>query len=490
MPEAQPTSIGAAVRLNEDSPVGAAARLQPPDRLESCAVLHSAALVIGAAWAFGGNTDWARLALSAWGSLGVLLGIRAWLATRRSAIPVPLHWLWPLAAFDLLVLVSLFNPSYRAVQNGAQTVFVESVARWSALPSSARPDISFNALWFFNVAYLSGFNLVLAVRHRRSLRLLLAVLTGNALVLAVFGTFQKLIGAKGLYFGLQRSPQPFFFGPFIYHNHWGAFTLLMIALGLALVFHFAARRSSRDFWHSPALAVLVCVLLLATTVPLSTSRSSTALVLVLLLTAGAYGLGGMIRRRRRFGESIVPPVALVAATAVAATAFIYVLARPIIAVRLENTHEQLQAMRAHGEYLPRQVLYRDTWNLARDRLWFGWGMGSYPTAFYTRNTQYYSSDGPNRVFEDAHSDWLQSVAEVGIVGTTLLGLCALVPLSALRRSGVGAITAFPLAGCGLIVLYALLEFPFGNRAVVCAFWLCFFVALQYARLNRRYVRAV
>jgi hypothetical protein len=52
------------------------------------------------------------------------------------------------------------------------------------------------------------------------------VLAGNAVLLAVFGTFQKLAGAKGLWFGLVASPQPRFFSTFVYHNHWGSFILL------------------------------------------------------------------------------------------------------------------------------------------------------------------------------------------------------------------------------------------------------------------------
>ena len=141
--------------------------------------------------------------------------------------------------------------------------------------------------------------------------------------------------------------------------------------------------------------------------------------------------------------------------------------------------------------LQRQILYRDTWNMARTKPWFGWGMGAYPTAFYHRNTQHDSMDGPVRLFHDAHSDWLQSVSEVGVVGTALLLLCAAVPLlSARRKVRISPLVACLFAGCSLVVLYAALEFPFGNRAVVIAFWLCFFAAVRYARLDASFERHV
>jgi hypothetical protein len=40
-----------------------------------------------------------------------------------------------------------------------------------------------------------------------------------------------------------------------------------------------------------------------------------------------------------------------------------------------------------------------------------------------------------------------------------------------------------LAGCGLLAIYAVVEFPFANPAVMEAFWLCFFTALRYRKLT-------
>jgi len=40
-----------------------------------------------------------------------------------------------------------------------------------------------------------------------------------------------------------------------------------------------------------------------------------------------------------------------------------------------------------------------------------------------------------------------------------------------------------LSGCGLIALYAWIEFPFANPAVMITFWLCFFTAIRYHQLT-------
>ena len=84
----------------------------------------------------------------------------------------------------------------------------------------------------------------------------------------------------------------------------------------------------------------------------------------------------------------------------------------------------------------------------------------------------------------SHSDWLQAPAELGVARTALVLLLGAVPLAALRRTGpTGALPGCLLAGCGLIALYAWVEFPFANPAVMLTFWLCFFTAIRYAQLD-------
>lgn len=476
------------------SPSAPPSEIQPSDRrsfhgvLESLALAHAATLVILVSWAVGGGANWARTAVSAWGSFGVLITVASFASQGAHAHRLwqPLFWLWPLALLDAYVIVSVLNPSYREVLDGAASFYARdaSLPRWPLLPSTARPDLSLDALWFFNVAYLSGFNLPLLVRRRRSLRLLLIAIVTNGVLLAIFGTVQKLMGAKGLYFGLLPTVQPFFFSTFVYHNHWGAFTLLVTATTIGLVYHYARHRHYRDFWHSPAPLGLVCIVFLAATIPLSTSRSCTLLVLLLICSAALHGLIRLVRERRTRGRSVGLSVAGVLVGLGLAVGFSYSLSQEIVQVRLTQTREQLTKMNADRQYLPRAVLYRDTWRLTREKVWLGWGMASYPTAFYHYNTQHFSSNGPNRLFHDAHSDWLQSVAEVGLLGTALLLLCAGVPLYGSRRAlRASPLVIYLLSGGALLVLYATLEFPFGNRAVVIAFWVCFFSALGYARLK-------
>ncbi|MBC7368877.1 MAG: O-antigen ligase family protein [Undibacterium sp.] len=465
------------------------ARVPPYQRplrpLEWAVLLHVGGMLTFATWGFGSGAEWVRTGLAWWGGLGILLILTfvQGKENRAGAGLRPLRWLWPLVAFNLLTLAACLSPTFRTMHAGSEVMLVKiEMPAWR--PSSALPAVAVYELWLFNALYLSAFNVALVIRQRRALRGLLVFAGINALALAVFGTLQKLAHAPGLFFGLVPSPQKFFFSSFVYHNHWGSFAVLMAAASLGLAWHYARRREDRDFLHSPACTWLVCVLAVAATVPLSGSRACSLLMLILLGGALLHTLVRMIRHRQRLRESIALPLAGALAAVVLAAGAIWFVARDSIELRVAKTKEQVSTMRAQGTVGTRAVLYRDTWAMARDKLWFGWGTGSYPHVFLLYNTIKPNSDRIPIYYADAHSDWLQSVAEHGLVGTALLGLCALVPLAGLRPRHFGSpFAAYLLAGCALILLYAWVEFPFGNAAVVLSWWLVFFCAVRYARLE-------
>jgi len=453
---------------------------------ETAAVLHVGVFFALATWGFGGNAEWVRPILTGWGCLGAIL-TAAVLMTRETRTRVSvrrLGWLAPLALFNLLVLVSCLTPGLRMMEIGGNAFYAPvDLSSWR--PSAALPAKACSALALFDVIYISCFNLALIVHRRRTLRALLVFAGSNALVLAIFGTLQKLTHAEGLYFGLVKSPQPYFFASFIYHNHWGAFAVLMTATCLGLVWYSGLRgRSPRGLLYTPAFGGLVAVLFIAATTPLSTSRSCTVLTLLLLAGAFVHWLTHLVRRRRQFNESMAAPLTSVLAAGVVAAAGIWFLASETIRIRIAKTEEQVADIRASGS-VGRWILYRDTWRMAEDRIWFGWGMASYPKVF-----EFYNSQSPGPVdhlpvtYRDAHNDWFQSVAEHGIFGTALLVLCGLVPLMGLiERPPRSPLPAYLLGGCGLVLLYAILEFPFGNIAVVLTWWMCFFSAVRYSQLQ-------
>jgi O-antigen ligase len=163
----------------------------------------------------------------------------------------------------------------------------------------------------------------------------------------------------------------------------------------------------------------------------------------------------------------------------------YLLGEPMIRERWEETRTQVAEARTNREADFRVQLYADTWRMAKERWLWGWGLGSYPVVFQDFNTQRASQvDRLPKFFHDAHSDWLQALAEKGFAGTVLIGLSGLLPLWVHRRSLSNSPVTWYGVGCGgLLLAYAWVEFPFGNAAVVCAFWTVLFTACIYGRID-------
>lgn len=453
----------------------------PYARHEVAVVVHVASTIVLAGWCFGGQAPWVRDLLTIWSlgggglCLGMIMQARK-LARRRPFAP----WLlatWPIHAYTAVTLAGVLNPSFQRAVMWGEAVLVElAPAAW--WPSAARPDLVPADLGLFLGLVLTASNVWFGIERRGALRLLAGLLAANAVVLAIYGTFDRLLG-NTLIYGLVESPNPFRFGPFIYHNHWGAFALLGLGFTLGLAFHAATRHGGGTFLRSPGLAATVAAVALAVTLPLAGSRSSTALALVLGVIAirqalrHAWGAGG---ERRLATIATTGVAAALAALAIGA------LARPVFAPRLEQTREQLQTLR-QGDWAAvddRPALYRDTLRMFADRPFFGWGLESFGSVFRA----YRGSDIVGARYEHAHSDWLQSLAESGLVGTALLVWFV---LRFVRRTGWRsrpALSVWTLGGAALVLFYAAVEFPFANPAVQAMWWTALFVGLRYARLDR------
>jgi hypothetical protein len=459
-------------------------RHRAPDFSEIAVAVHISILVVGVSWAFGGNADWVRTPISIWGSLGTSLSV-AVLASRRArdrVLPGTFRWAWPIIVLNGLVALSCLTPGFQDVTFRNEALFMPLHVSWF-VPSTVRAGLSLRALWLFDGLYFSCLNLALAVRSRHVIRLVFATVVGNALLLSVFGIVQKLAGSTGIFFGLVRSPQDFFFSSFVYDNHWGAFVILMLGACVGLALRTIEGAQGAGFFRGPAAMGLVAAGLLATSVPLSGSRACTLLVMLLLAVALFRGIPRIARVLRHSG---VPTGAALSGTVLAAAIAIggfWMTAGDAITARAVKTREQAVAIWADGGLGSRGVLYRDTWRMACDRLLFGWGMGSYPTVFPFYNSIKANRDGIPQIYHDAHSDWLQSLSELGLAGTALIGAAVALPSMAIGRRKVSQLPLFLLCGCVLVALYSLIEFPFGNVAVVLAWWLCLFGAVQYVRLT-------
>ena len=457
----------------------------PLSWIEKAVLIHTSAMFLGASWIFGGNIEWMRPVLSIWGTLGAVLtlfaftqpGFRGQSARRKAG------WLLPLALFSLLVLSSLMNLSFRPIIAGGELSYIKTSVPHPYLPSTISAPLSLDSWWLGAGIYLSAFNLACALHSRAALRAVFILIAVNTLVLSLFGTIQALSSA-GFYFGASQSPNPRFFATFIYYNHWGAFMMLGLGTAVGLLFYLMRRYQGKSLAHSPFGVALLGVLLIATTAPVSASRANTLISAFILMIALVHSLVLIAKSRRRQGRSPWPALSAILLLAILSTSAAGWLSYQSLSERVAETksvidHEQ-------SVFGGRAELYRDTWLLAREKPVFGWGLNTYAIGFQQIRPYSYInySNGNERYYATAHNDWLQSVAETGFVGTTLLVLMGLVPLLSLKkRQWTHPLTAYPLLGCLLVVLYAAFEFPFGNAAFLVTFWILLFATVRYAQLS-------
>jgi O-antigen ligase len=454
--------------------------------LERAVAAHVVLFIVGVSWAFGGNADWVRVPISAWGTLGIVLAlvIVARQLAQGRGLPAAAKGAWPVVLLNAVVAASCLTPGFRSfVLNGETLLSPVHVAWWR--PSTAVSSKSLGALWLFDGIFLSCLNIALVVRSRRLLRLMVAMAVGNAVVLAAFGVAQKVMRAPGIYFGSVHSPNAAFFSSFVYDNHWGSFMLLMNGACIGLVLRYANGIRGWGFLHGPALTGIACACLLAASVPLSGSRACTLLIVVQCGFAVFHGFRLVLGGLHLSGMSTARAYAWIGLGAVVAAAGIWMVVGDAVQSRAETTRRQVLEIWASGDGISRKALYKDTLTMARQRPLFGWGMGTFPSVFPVFNTEVRPTEDLPIVYHDAHSDWLQSLAEIGLAGTLLVAAAAALPAWQLARSRVSPFQRFLVSGCLLTVAYALVEFPFGNVAVVLSWWFCLFVAFQYMRLSQR-----
>ncbi len=304
----------------------------------------------------------------------------------------------------------------------------------------------------------------------RQFRALLWIFAGTAAVLAVAGIPFKFSG-QTLILGKWPAPEWYFYSTFLYHNHWCAYALF--ALGaVAALFAESSRLATRGL-----LAIMGTVLVASA--PLSVSRLGTiamALFVLAIIVVVVMGAREPFQKRFKAWPAVVACILVgIFATAGAALHF----SQNQNAPGGQRTWTRLLHSNPFGI---RQSLAEDTLLMFRDKPWFGCGLGAFGGAFrfYQREeTRVVYNNGRITLYDHPHNDWLEMLAELGLVGTFL----ALAPgLAWLKLAAPFSIRSqrdkWIIGGCVALFLFALGDDVFLNRAVVGSFAVFFPLALR------------
>jgi O-antigen ligase len=436
--------------------------------LPIAASLHALSLIVFLSWRFGGMEPFSRV-VAGWALLiAPALTIAGWrvadpsLRRRFAFIAVPLIGL------AVIVAVSAANPYMRMLtSDGEPTALVER-AYLKLLPAAAWPAPAIRDFLFNAGLVLVGLNLFLSRPTRGQQRFLLSAIAVNAAALAAVGTIFKLTHAKQI-LGTYPSPNENFFATFFYYNHWGGFAILGAAAAAAIAFYYRQAEGG-DWLHTPGPFFGVLTIILLVSLPVAGGRASILAGLFL-----AVGLGyRLIPRRRDGSHRLAASLAAFGVVAVLSVGALW-LARDRLASLWHKTSEQVGYAQSGRLADARAAIYRETWDLFLQRPIYGWGWRGFRHAIYPRIQKFdfrmQNEQKQNTIVLDAHNDWLQILAELGLVGVVVIvatfrGIARV----ASPQRWVLSPSFELILGFVSLSLLACLDFPFACPAVVVTAW--------------------
>jgi len=463
--------------------------------LEKTLLVVVSAQLVFLPWALGGMRAWSQfvsLGFSAtafvaaliprnyYESAGKLTPLRAY--PSRRLLRFPLFWLG--LAFLSYVLTQALNPAWiyetdgkgwwlRRIEDvawlpsGMITPFSQS-SPWRSLLIDASVWLTVSALW-------TGFT------RRRTFQLLFTVLAANAFLLSGVGLFQRLAG-NGKILGFIDAPASYFVATFIYKNHAAAYLNLLLALTAGLTYWSFVRGQRRLERSNPAGIFAFFATAISVAVLFSYSRGGTILLVVFLVSALAVFALHQLRMPAEQRSYFASGMILLLLVSFVGLGF--------YSMRLDEVGTRMQALFHEDRSLSitgRERMHQATWEMAQDNLAYGWGAGGFRFYFPVYQSRYPEIYANGALFwEHAHSDYLETLAEVGLVGSGLIVLMLGYAGWQLSRRNFWRNPLVLLGSLGLLMTlaHAWFDFPFQNPAILTTWCVLLVSFIRWAELEQ------
>lgn len=250
-------------------------------------------------------------------------------------------------------------------------------------------------------------NFLSGSRRLRSLTKFLIIYGGS---MGIFGLVQYFSGSNEIYWFRQRGLNPF--GPFFNRDHFAGYMELFVALPVALVVTRAARGELR-------LICGVAAMFMGIAAVFTLSRGGMISILAELVFLAAMSFRhyraakkGAEPGRARIAANIAAVVIILAAIV---AGVIWLGAEPVINRIATGAADNSDLSKAQSFDSHRGVIWEDTWTMIRHNPWLGVGLGAYETAY----PNYARENGTEGITAEAHNDYLQILADAGIVGAAV-----------------------------------------------------------------------
>lgn len=431
-------------------------------------------------WALGTTRWWAQVVSLALAVAGFVVALQPrfhsggsdaerpvrlvpWVKLRR----FPIFWIG--LAVLALIAVQGFNPAYRFVQESwIMRVYPTPHISWLPAGVSA-PFTRFNPWrdWIIGAsAWMTTCSVWVGLVRRRSLRILLGILSCNGIALGLLGAYQHLTGNYRTPSLLSEIADFNLSSSLIYKNHAGAYYALIAFVTIALATWYFDHGSRRLVKSTPAGVLGLAALFLAGSVLFTLSKGASLILAFSLLLNAAWFL---IRRRVLPATDATNPMA----TGIVIAVFSLFSLNAIRYVDFSRVYSRFDDMAEKGmmgdSIRGRLLVHQADTDMLRDHWLLGVGAGDFRYLFpqYLRNYPDIYQNG--RLYWDhAHGDWWEVPIELGVIGDLLLLGAGGWWISWFIRHRVAwnAFSVPLLLGCLQTVIHAGFDFPFQCPAIL------------------------
>jgi O-antigen ligase len=338
-----------------------------------------------AALAHGAVEPWSMALLKLLAAILVLLwGLRS-ILDRRWVLIIP-SATWPLFCFLLLGLVQSISFTDKNGQLHSLSHDVE------ATRSTVAILVAIQVMFLLCVNFFA---------NRERLRAMAGFLTFFGFALSVFALLQHFTW-NGKFYWLRPALSPVGspFGPFANHNHFAGFMELLIGIPLALIIANAIRREERIFYGFLASVMGITILF-------SLSRGGMFSLLMELVFLAVFS-----RQLRQAGKTGSPSTFWrgIAVLLIIVTIFIgtLLIGADLVVNRVTgDTQDTLSTSRVW--------VWKDAFQVFKTYPIIGAGLGAFQTVYPQRSIY----DGSFGFVAQAHNDYLQVLADGGMIGGVL-----------------------------------------------------------------------
>ena len=320
------------------------------------------------------------------------------------------------------------------------------VAGINAVPRTLSLDIfatRLSAIHYLALFFFLSVLLVLLDSASR-IRRLAGIITVFGFGYAFFAILQSVLSPLKIY-GIYEATSPF--GSFVNRHNYAAFMEMAVAVPMGLIFTGAILKDKR-------LLYITAIALMGVSLLLSESRGGlvaflSEIIFLVLLTTGTKSRSNLVLK---LGLAVLLFVAVIAGA---------------IFVGGETSLTRVAETAATGDLTTgRSNIWSVTLDVIKANLPFGAGLGAFGVAY----TPHDAMSGLERV-EQSHNDYLQVLADAGIVGA-LIGLFFLYRLFVTGRAATGirndyrrGIAFGALAGIFAILVHSIFDFVLHTTAI-------------------------